>query len=503
MNPRQTFVRKIIYVGMMIPLIVLLAVIGMPASPGAAGSPGGWLARLREEHGLSITTLGDVDPASETLKLATLGLRGPASLLLWEKANDYKMRKDWTNLSATCEQIAKFQPNFVAVWRFQGWNLAYNVSAEFDGYRDRYAWVIRGVHYLEKGIRYNKNDAILIWDRAYTIQHKIGRSDERKEFRVLFREDDDFHGDRAVRDRDSWLVAKEGFEECLAAVDGGARMRGTPVVYRSNPAMCQMNYAEAIEKEGAFGEVARWAWKRAGDDWQKFGAMDLPGSTGQVIHLNDLEPRQEDLEKLIKQLEQIEPGLREKIVKEKREALTEAQREALDTPAARRTAKQSDLASLAQIATTVTEDELAHRIKGSQRKQALQLSQQIDELRALIGDIRGSRDIVNFDYWRARAEMEQSRDTVDAREAAYRGDEALGEPDPQSAKRWYEIALERWRRVLDRHPFMLQNETSQLLTLDDLGDLIDYYRRALKLLDEPFPKQFILQDIVDLRAKQP
>ncbi len=43
------------------------------------------------------------------------------------------MKKDWTNLSATLNQLTKVQPHFISVWRFQGWTLAYNCSTEFDG----------------------------------------------------------------------------------------------------------------------------------------------------------------------------------------------------------------------------------------------------------------------------------------------------------------------------------------------------------------------------------
>ena len=69
--------------------------------------------------------------------------------LLWEKANDYKKVEDWTNLTATLEQLAKLQPNFITFWKFQAWNLTYNVSVEFDDYHDRYYYVRRGIEFLQ------------------------------------------------------------------------------------------------------------------------------------------------------------------------------------------------------------------------------------------------------------------------------------------------------------------------------------------------------------------
>ena len=101
----------------------------------AKADVGGKLAQLRAQHNLAQAELGEIDPASETIKLATLGMRNIASLLLWEQANYYKKVEDWTSLAATADQITRLQPNFIAVWRFQSWNIAYNVSVEFDDYR--------------------------------------------------------------------------------------------------------------------------------------------------------------------------------------------------------------------------------------------------------------------------------------------------------------------------------------------------------------------------------
>ena len=73
------------------------------AVKGVQGSPGGKLAQLRDQYHLSQAQLGQIDPTSVTIKLATLGMRGVAANILWEKANDYKMKKDWTNFGATLE----------------------------------------------------------------------------------------------------------------------------------------------------------------------------------------------------------------------------------------------------------------------------------------------------------------------------------------------------------------------------------------------------------------
>src|SRR5258707_643203 len=142
MTERTSFYHKLAYLAGIVILAFPIVWLSVPATNT---KPGGKLAQLRKSYKLSQVNLGEVDPASETIKLATLGLRGVAVNLLWEKANYYKKTEDWTNLTATLEQLAKLQPNFITFWKFQAWNLTYNVSVEFDDYNDRYYYVRRGI----------------------------------------------------------------------------------------------------------------------------------------------------------------------------------------------------------------------------------------------------------------------------------------------------------------------------------------------------------------------
>ena len=150
------------------------------------------------------------------------GHAGIAANLLWERANRYKREHDWDNLTATLNQISKLQPNFISVWQFQGWNLAYNVSVEFDDYRSRYHWVKRGINFLREGIRYNSQEPVLPWEIGWTFGHKIGKADEYVQFRRLYREDEDFHDDLSANINmdntlgpdnrpDNWLTGREWF----------------------------------------------------------------------------------------------------------------------------------------------------------------------------------------------------------------------------------------------------------------------------------------------------
>jgi hypothetical protein len=118
MNQRTVFYRKIGYLVAIGVLLGLLYLFGHPSTvnkEGQQSSPGGLLAQAREKYGLSQTQLGQIDPTSETIKLATFGLRGIAVWILWDKANEYKMKEDWTNFSATLNQIGIVQPHFISV----------------------------------------------------------------------------------------------------------------------------------------------------------------------------------------------------------------------------------------------------------------------------------------------------------------------------------------------------------------------------------------------------
>ena len=85
MNNRP-LIRKIIYIALIGMLIIPLSFIALPETrdtDGTIKNAGGVMSRLRNEHDLSQARLTEVDPASETMKLASLGLRGIAVNVLW------------------------------------------------------------------------------------------------------------------------------------------------------------------------------------------------------------------------------------------------------------------------------------------------------------------------------------------------------------------------------------------------------------------------------------
>jgi len=502
MNRQRSFVRKILYVAAIALLLVPLFWLSQPASVdvrGGQAAPGGVLAQLRDKFHLGQAYLGEIDPTSVTIKLVTLGMSGIAADILWHEANTYKMKEDSTNLSATLKPIMKLQPNFIGVWLFQGWNLAYNVSHEFDDYRQRYQWVIKGIDFLKEGIKYNEHQPILQWHVGWYVGHKIGRSDENKQFRKMFRNDDDFHGARPMDQRDNWLVAQEWFQAVEEMVDThGDTVKGqSPIVYRSNAPMCLMNYAEALEGDGTFGEVAQRAWMNAAAAWKRYGTHEIPAPPHKgMIRLGEKEMYEETVRRATAELDALEPGLPRQMLQEKTARLTPAQRAALGVAAGKRSQEQARLAEEAQGKIRVTPAEIAHRVAGAEHRRALELAAQIAQLQALIDVIEINRGIVNYDYWNRRARMEQTADAVAGHKYLYQGDVAFNNGGLQEALRDYDQGMALWRKILDQEQF--QPLLHQRTTEDMLIEVIKHYREILNQLDKPWPKKFIFQDMLDL-----
>ncbi|MEM8680608.1 MAG: hypothetical protein AAGF97_14770, partial [Planctomycetota bacterium] len=426
MSKKNSFYRKIAYLCGIAILIVPISLISAPAASRTQG--GGELSQLRRDYKLSQAQLGKIDPASASMSLATLGMRGVAANLLWQKAIESKKKEDWDVLKATLNQITKLQPNFVSVWQFQAWNISYNVSVEFDDFRHRYHWVKKGIDYLLEGTEYNESEPLLLWDAGWFFGHKMGRADEYKQFRRLFREDDDFHQELAldlneVRGADgrpdNWLCGRWYFLDAQRAADRGARikrlatyywmenerviekkqtpLRGkNPLIFHSDPPKALINYADAISEEGQLGEVSKIAWQQAGKEWNDYGNREIITSDGTTIHLNDLERALAEVKAAEEGLAELCSGIQEEIIQERRAKLAPEQLEAFDTSPAERTEEQYSLAMQARNALEVSFADVAERAPPEFRDQAVALAKRGLRNTMLADWVERYREIVNF-----------------------------------------------------------------------------------------------------------
>ena len=118
--------------------------------------------------------------------------------------------------------------------------MAYNVSAEFDDYRERYRWVIKGIEFLIQGVDYNDRNPVLYAQVGWDTAQKIGTADEKVQFRKLFKDDDEFHNKYhtpTYEERDNWLVGKSWYAKAEKLVSEGESIgkMGENIFYARRP----------------------------------------------------------------------------------------------------------------------------------------------------------------------------------------------------------------------------------------------------------------------------
>ncbi|HEX4132115.1 MAG TPA: hypothetical protein VHZ24_18945 [Pirellulales bacterium] len=528
---RGAFRRKIVYLALIAVLLVPLARLSQPAtgaSPGRPANPGGILAQKRNAFRLGQANLGKIDPASETIRLASFGLGCVAASILWNQAEEYKMKKDWTRLSAAYQQIAYLQPNNVEVWRFQAHNLSYNISYEIDDYRGRYYWVIRGIDFLEQGLEYNENEPRLLQAVGLFAAQKVGRADERRQYRRLFRADDDFHRRQRVHERDNFLFAREYYREAERVMENPQDLRVlqvsmSPPIFFSHSSMAQMSYAHALEDDhtdalaAAVDEAHRHAnihdparstaarqreideqftarilagWSEGQRMWRALGERQFLSLDGEPYHLADAPRLKTDLAAATTELETVAPGVRERLRDERRAALPADERHALDMSPFDRDQRQRDLAARAENKLIVTAAMIGHAVTGPQAPKARELGDRIMHLQALVNTVDTDREVVNYDYWALRCALEQTADAREARRLVHHAAVEQGEADLLAARRDDAQAFDIWAKLLKQYPTLVEDPTGVLMQ-----EAIHQYENILKQLDEPFPTDFALDKL--------
>ncbi len=445
--------RKLVYIICMVALLIPLFMLGQPPThPTLLGSAnlqgqGGKLAQLRDRYDIGQSSLGQLDPASETMRLASLGLRGVAATILWQYADYFKEEKYWDMLSATLNQLALLQPHFVSVWESQAHNLAYNVSAEFDDYRERYNWVKRGIDFLVKGTQYNRRQPLLQWHLGKYTTLKIGRSDEKRQFRQLFRDDQAYHKTLldygldieqpevygADRKPDSWLVGRLWFLKAYELVRAGAYCKKTPIIFFAEAPWALIYYAETIEEEGVLDDKAMFAWSRASDAWADYGDLDLMTTWGHTVKLRGLDTANQTAERAFEKFQEFTRELREQIIQDNQDRFTPDEWSSLQKAEVDRTPQEAELVRSALNKVAMSPLALAQRLPREKRSEGISLANDLAGKQEFATHIDRSRELVNYRYWETRGEMEQTPVTVAARRQIYEAEKFLTEADLSKA----------------------------------------------------------------------
>ncbi|MEM8734551.1 MAG: hypothetical protein AAGG44_10040, partial [Planctomycetota bacterium] len=500
--------RRLFYICAMVALVVPLYFLGNPSvrnDDGTVKSTGGALAKIRAEYDLGQGDLGELDPASESMRLATLGLRGVASTILWQKAEFYKREQYWDRLSATLNNIAVLQPHFIEIWKFQSHNLSYNVSTQFDNYKHRYDWVKKGMNYLVRGSKINKKRTEMPFELGWFFGNKFGVADEKFQYRDLYREDSNFHEDIENRtgldvtapegmgpDRkpDNWLTGRLWYEKSYAMVEQGAiPAKSTMMFYRQGPQWL-MKHSESIQSDGFLDNEARFAWRRAGDGWRRFGERSILTSFGDTIYLTEIEQANVDYKEATEAFVEYSSETYQRLMKEREATLTPEEAEAVALPYEERTFDQVLSAELALQKLAIDPQEVARELPADLRVDGMQKAKQLVAMRDKIQHIEIYRNQINFAYWEQRCLAEQEDSAIAARTNMYEADELLENGLLDEAFEKYETAFENWDKLFNTHPAMMIDDAAE-----EVAFAVERYRRLLDVptLPDDFPLNKFLQ----------
>ena len=543
----STFTRKIIYAVIAAILLIPLSLISQPAARpvDSAGnlqqtsrSEGGKLARLRNEYDLSQSKMMEIDPASETMKLASVGLRGVAVNMLWMQAMKHRKEKNWDKLRSTLNALVKIQPNFIKVWEYQAHNLSYNISVEFDDYEYRYHWVKEGIKFLTDGIPFNYRNHRITDNLGFFTGMKIGRSDERFEFRKLFRKDTDFHEAMLLADgrgvapdlydtreygHDNWKMSYQWYDKSrdLVAKYPKQQYINDMMFYRKRP-MQLMNQARSLQQEFPSDDIIREIWREGNREWNEYGEQEIRTSSGLPITFKGLAERESRLQDARTRLDDLVPGYRQGYMNEIYETakLSDAERLALETPADERDEEMSLVAAgtekRIQRFSRNVDARIAENAGPEDLAAARRIAGEISNLMSEMHFADSYSETVNWKYWDIRSQYESQDITGEARRAMRRATEMKRSSvfddeyrfDPQTGKKklikkgaisLFDDAFQKWKNVLDNSDaqkgVLVEGEI-----IEDLMDACGEYYDMIRITGRQWPENFVFQDFIDARS---
>ena len=533
MNQISPFVRKIIYIAVIAALLLAISFIARPeiSKDGQVVNPGGRLSQMRREFKLAQASISEIDPTSEAMKLASMGLRGVAVNVLWMQALEHQKNEDYDKLAQTLQTLTKVQPNFVKVWEFQGHNLAFNVSMEFDDYEYRYDWVKKGLSFLKGGIAYNVDDHRMMDNMGFFTGTKFGKSDEKLPFRRIFRKDKDFHNDMSdyiapdsydarVYGPDSYKMAWHWFDEAENLVDNGARPYKSDLMFRMQRPSQRRQQAMILADEFRSDEVHREIWEDAGDQWTKYGNIDLRNAQDVSFTLERTDEYEARITEIRNKLDKLTPGVRKKqeMAVWKSLGMEEDMFIINSTPVEE--LNDGERNQVYTLLNTINDPDkefdkmIAQRAPDEDRMEAVRLA---DEIRKVINQRQAiSKDggVVNYSFWKSRSEAESTDAMIRARQAMYDAiemkrksifedeyvfDYETGEKTitRRGAAKLFEEAFSKWNDVLKEHEDLISTPV-----MDELVQAMVQYRQLIAYSGgKGWPDDFVLQWVVDERAR--
>ncbi len=161
------------------------------------------------------TTLKKLPPELVFTTVFLGGFRGILVNFLWLRAQKLQDDGKYFELVQLSDWIGLLQPDLPAIWKFNAWNLAYNISAQFPAGEERWNWIYQGIKLLrDKGLKYTPNSAEIYKELSWIQYHKI--SETLDEFNAYYKKMwakmmKDVFGDITLKE----MVANSSYETLL------------------------------------------------------------------------------------------------------------------------------------------------------------------------------------------------------------------------------------------------------------------------------------------------
>ena len=522
------FVRKIFYIGVIGLLLIPLSFISRPETKDVNGEvvEGGRLSQMRRTHRLAQASISEIDPTSEAMKLASMGLRGVAVNILWMQALEHQKNEDYDKLAATLQTLTKVQPNFVKVWEFQGHNLAFNVSMEFDDYEYRYEWVKKGLKFVKGGIAYNTNDHRMTDNLGFFTGTKFGKSDEKLPFRRIFRKDNLFHeemSDYIAPDSydareygpDSYKMAWHWYDESERMVGNGAFQFKSDLMFHMHRPSQKRQQAMILSEEFRSDEVIREIWEDAGEEWLNYGNIELRNARDVAFTMERTDQYESRIMELRDKLDEIVPGARNQERERLWVSLGMSKDQVSILDASPEELEDSERGQRAMFFRTINspdqqyDNAIAANADSENELEASRLANEIAEILSKMSAISKDGGIVNYSFWKSRNTAEATDAMIRARQAMYDAvemrrksiledeyiyDYETGEKSVlrSGAATLFEEAFVKWDEVLKNHPELMGTPV-----MDDLNTSMAQYRQLLAFSGKLWPRDFVLQWFID------
>jgi hypothetical protein len=137
------------------------------------------IERAAKDYSLSESNLGKVDLGGSVSRFVLSSFRGPLVCGLWWEALEQQKNHNYSQLELLIKALTLLQPHYKGPWKYQAWNLAYNVSVEFDRAQDKYFYISKGLRWLANGEEKNR---IRLYDEKQQRERVIGDPEMRQEF---------------------------------------------------------------------------------------------------------------------------------------------------------------------------------------------------------------------------------------------------------------------------------------------------------------------------------